>query len=179
MINYILPRRCFLGANISNVLVRNPFIGAILMSKQLSASKATQSVKAFCQDYMFYSCKWFWRQTVTDLIRPQRCTNWSGYLLSVYAQKAHFHIWITRMGSCIFKEYKNNKLNQRMTKPTKWHVRPAKTQISLGIHPVWSVFAVLMLKSLDTHWAHSKDSDQSGQMPRLIWVLAGCTCHFL
>ena len=27
-----------------------------------------------------------------------------------------------------------------MTKPTKWHVRPAKTQISLGIHPVWSVF---------------------------------------
>ena len=25
-----------------------------------------------------------------------------------------------------------------MTKPTKWHVRPAMTQISLGIHPVWS-----------------------------------------
>ena len=25
-----------------------------------------------------------------------------------------------------------------MTKPTKWHVHPAKTQISLGIRPVWS-----------------------------------------
>ena len=25
-----------------------------------------------------------------------------------------------------------------MTKPTKWHVRPAKTQISLCIRPVWS-----------------------------------------
>ena len=25
-----------------------------------------------------------------------------------------------------------------MTKPTKWPVCPAKTQISLGIHPVWS-----------------------------------------
>ena len=25
-----------------------------------------------------------------------------------------------------------------MTKPTKWHVRPAKTQISLGVRPVWS-----------------------------------------
>ena len=24
-----------------------------------------------------------------------------------------------------------------MTKPTKWHVRPAKTQVSLGIRPVW------------------------------------------
>ena len=34
------------------------------------------------------------------------------------------------------------KISQLMTKPTKWHVRPAKTQISLGIRPVWSVFAV-------------------------------------
>ena len=25
-----------------------------------------------------------------------------------------------------------------MTKSTKWHVRPVKTQISQGIHPVWS-----------------------------------------
>ena len=25
-----------------------------------------------------------------------------------------------------------------MTKPTKWHVGPAKTQISIGIRPVWS-----------------------------------------
>ena len=28
--------------------------------------------------------------------------------------------------------------SQCMTKPTKWHVCPAKTQISLGIHSVWS-----------------------------------------
>ena len=34
-------------------------------------------------------------------------------------------------------------LSQSMKKiPTKWHVCPAKTQISLGIHPVWPVFAV-------------------------------------
>ena len=25
-----------------------------------------------------------------------------------------------------------------MTIPTKWHVRPVKSQISLGIRPVWS-----------------------------------------
>ena len=30
------------------------------------------------------------------------------------------------------------KLSLNMTKPTKWHVRPAKTQISLAIRPVWS-----------------------------------------
>ena len=29
-------------------------------------------------------------------------------------------------------------LSRLMTQPTKWHVRPAKTQISLGIRPVWS-----------------------------------------
>ena len=34
-----------------------------------------------------------------------------------------------------------------MTKPTKWHVHPSKTQISLGICPVWSVFAVHMKKA--------------------------------
>ena len=34
-----------------------------------------------------------------------------------------------------------------MTKPTKCHVRPAKTQISLDIGPVWSVVAVRMKKA--------------------------------
>ena len=63
-----------------------------------------------------------------------------------------------------------------MTKPTKWHVYTAKTQISLGIHPVWSessLSAWRKLGSLATHWAHSEDSDQTGRMPKLIWVFAG------
>ena len=30
-----------------------------------------------------------------------------------------------------------------------------------------------------THWVHSEDSDQTGWMPRLIWVFAGHTCHFV
>ena len=29
-------------------------------------------------------------------------------------------------------------MSRRMTKPTKWHVRPAKTKINLSIRPVWS-----------------------------------------
>ena len=61
-----------------------------------------------------------------------------------------------------------------MTKSTKWHVRPAK--------PRWSE------SSLCTHWVakdprflhvDSKDSDLSGRMPRLIWVFAGLTSHFV
>ena len=69
-----------------------------------------------------------------------------------------------------------------MTKRTNWHLRPAKTQISLGIRPVWSessLSAWRKVGSLATHWAHSEESDQTGRMPRLIWVCAGCTDHFV
>ena len=61
-------------------------------------------------------------------------------------------------------------------------VHPAKTQISLDICLVWSEY------SLCTQWvakepsflhADSKDSDQTGQMPRLISVFAGCSYHFV
>ena len=67
-------------------------------------------------------------------------------------------------------------------KTNKMTLRPAKTQISLGIRPVWSE------SSLCTQWeakdpsflhADSEDSDQTGRMPRLIWVFAGHTCHFV
>ena len=59
---------------------------------------------------------------------------------------------------------------------------PAKTQISLGIRPVWSESSLLAWRkpgSLATHWAHSEDSDQTGWMPRLIWVFAGRTLILL
>ena len=61
-------------------------------------------------------------------------------------------------------------------------MRPAKTQISLDIRPVWSESSLSpwgKLESLATHWVHSEDSDQTGRMPKLIWVFAGCTCHFV
>ena len=63
---------------------------------------------------------------------------------------------------------------------TKWHVRPAKTQISLGIRPVWSessLSAWRNLGSLATHWAYG-GSDQTGWVPRLIGVFAGRTGHW-
>ena len=77
--------------------------------------------------------------------------------------------WSLHKPSC--RKYQMNRL---MTKPSKLHVRPPKTRISLGIHPVWtesSLSAWRKLGSLATHWAHSKDSVQMGRMPRLIWVL--------
>ena len=61
-------------------------------------------------------------------------------------------------------------------------VYPAKTQISLGIRPVWSESSLSTwrkLVSLATHWVHGEDSDQTGQMPRLIWVFTGRTLILL
>ena len=42
------------------------------------------------------------------------------------------------------------------------------------------VFTFRMKKAKDfTHWAYSEDFDQTGWMPRLIWVFAGRTGHFV
>ena len=72
-------------------------------------------------------------------------------------------------------------LSRLMTQPIKWPVRTAKTQIGLGIHESDQ-------SSLCTQWVpkdprflqtDSEVSDQTGWMPRLIWVFAGCTGHFV
>ena len=59
---------------------------------------------------------------------------------------------------------------------------PEKTQISLGICPVWSessLCAQLVAKNPRFLHADSEDSDQTGPMPRLIWVFAGRTLILL
>ena len=72
-------------------------------------------------------------------------------------------------------------MSRRMTKPAIWPVHPVKTQISLGTHPVWSESSLSAWRNigpLTTYWVPSKDSDQTGRMPRLIWVVSGRTGHF-
>ena len=65
-------------------------------------------------------------------------------------------------------------------KTNKMTVQPEKTQISLGIHPVWtesSLCAQWTAKDPSFLHKNSEDSDQTGRMPRLIWVFPGHTCH--
>ena len=67
-------------------------------------------------------------------------------------------------------------------KTNKMTVRPAKTQISLGIRPVWSessLCAQWVAKDPSFLHADSEDSVQTGWMPRLIWVFAGRTGYFV
>ena len=58
-------------------------------------------------------------------------------------------------------------------------VRLAKTQISLGIRPVWSESSLCaQCVAKDPSFLHAK-TDQTGRMPRLTWVFAGRTTILL
>ena len=71
----------------------------------------------------------------------------------------------------ILKWFKN-EYEPSHDKTNNLAVRPAKTQISLGIRPVWSessLSAERKVGSIATHWTHSEGSDQTGR----IWVFVG------
>ena len=83
-------------------------------------------------------------------------------------------------------EPRHDKTNKMAVRPAKTQIRPVwsesllcaqwVTRISLGIRPIWSESSLSTwrkLGSLATHWVHSEDSDQTGRMPRLIWVFTG------
>ena len=59
------------------------------------------------------------------------------------------------------------KMSRLMTKPTKWHMRPAKTQISLGIRLVWSE------SSLCAQWV-AKAQDFFMRTAKPLIRLGGC-----
>ena len=70
----------------------------------------------------------------------------------------------------------NTIFEPRHDKTNNVSVRPAKTQLSLGIRPVWSessLFAWRNLEPLATHWAHSEDwsdwANAQGDL-RLRWA---------
>ena len=101
--------------------------------------------------------------------------------MSAFPSDVHQTFILFLSGAILMRRIKQ-QMSRLMTKPTKWYVRPAKTLISLGTHPVWSessLSAWRNLGSLATHWAPSEDSDQIGRMPRLIWVFAGRTVILL
>ena len=110
-------------------------------------------------------------------VSPWTVNAWAGFwevqALSTYSQNTPFIMALNVHSMCWY--YVSN-VSQHMTKPTKLHVHPAKTQINVGIHPVWSE------SSLCTQWVAKdpsflhvdcKDSDQTGWIPRPIWVFTG------
>ena len=68
-------------------------------------------------------------------------------------------------------------MSRLVTKPTNWHVRPAKTQISLGIRPVWSessLCAQRVAKEPIFLHADSEDSDVGAQAEDTHFVGFSC-----
>ena len=71
----------------------------------------------------------------------------------------------------------NHHMSHLMTKLAKWSVRPAKTQISLGIHPVWSeslLCAQWVAKDQRCHHADNEDwsawASAAQADPSLRWM---------
>ena len=69
------------------------------------------------------------------------------------------------------------RVSHLMTKPTKWLC------VQRRLRSVWasaqSDHSLLYLHEESSHWVHREDTDQTGRMPRLIWVFAGCTATLL
>ena len=98
-----------------------------------------------------------------------------GVMLPCYIYNQLKHVYVLHLN-----------MSRLVTKPTMWlcaQRRLRSAQISLGIRPVWSEY------SLSAQWvakdpsflhADNEDSDdQTGRMPRLIWVFAGRTLTLL
>ena len=68
-----------------------------------------------------------------------------------------------------------------MTKPTKWPVCPAKSQISLGICQSDQGLCCPHEETLGSTLTieRTAKTDQTGRMPKLNRVFAGRTCHFI
>ena len=79
------------------------------------------------------------------------CISWTQYTW-VYCLYVHVYMYLGYLGPSLYE--------LRHDKTYKMAVRPAKTQISLGIRPVWSESSLSVWRSigsLATHWAHSED----------------------
>ena len=106
--------------------------------------------------------------------QQRRWSDWADAQADLSLRWAHTHFvgfvmsWLSCIRSWLlpFHLLWKEQMSRLMTKPTKWHVRPAKTQISL-----------CMKKWLSLQLP--EDSDPTGWMARLIWVLAGSKGHFV
>ena len=79
-------------------------------------------------------------------------------------------------------KYKSSFEPRHEKKNNIMSVRPAKTQISLGIRPIWSESSLCIqwvAKDPSFLSVDSKDSDQTRRMHGLIWVFAERTVHFV
>ena len=106
--------------------------------------------------------------------------------LSIPADQIRQYIWAGSSKNCTFHICEGwgetaKTIEPRHDKTIKVMVRPAKTQIGLASaqSDQSSLCAQWVAKGPSFLHADSEDSDQSGRMPRLIWVFGGRTLILL
>ena len=138
------------------------------IQKLQNLENLTEVSSTDCWWYMAI-CEWSFIIQINILMTDLLFLPWAGwiettdgYMLSYSRNWRTFPLFHT-----LHTQHTNrssNRVNRHMTKPTECHVRPAKTPISLGIHPVWSKSSLSTgrkVRSLATFKEHSEDSGQT------------------
>ena len=97
-----------------------------------------------------------------------------GCAMSLRGTKSTFYHKLAQMYLSKKCDTNRTHMSRNMTKLTKWHVRPAKTQISLGIRPVWSEYSLSAWRS--KAWVVSYPL--SAQRTKTVIRLVGYPCWF-
>ena len=86
-----------------------------------------------------------------------------------------------RSKQAYFAEKKNIHLSRLMTKSTKWLCAQRRLRSTWASTQSDQSSLCAQWVGKDPSFLHmdSKDSDQTGRMPRMTWVFAGRTCHFV
>ena len=105
------------------------------------------------------------------LIGPARYPGWSSLcrMLRTFCWLCHAQAHIL----CVICNNCGDNIEPRLDKTNEVAARPAKTQISLGIRPVWSESSLALNGQLRTQAFFMRTS------PTLIWVFAGRTVILL
>ena len=116
------------------------------------------------------------KRTAKTLIRLGRCPGWSESSLGAQSLCSFCHVTAHSLN--------NNPESAQWFQRTTNIIGTSKTfQNSLVTRATWFCKheweSWRKLEPLATHRAHSEDSDQTGRMPRLIWVFAGHTLPLL
>ena len=124
------------------------------------------------------------KRTAKTLIRLGECPGWSESSLVAQAILLVLSYWGSHvvLGTQTRRQWGETIIELPHDKTNKMSVRPAKTQISLGISQVWSetsLSAWRNLGSLTTHWAHSKDTDQTWADAQADLSLRWAHTHFV
>ena len=97
-------------------------------------------------------------------------------IISLYLTSLHVSDIVLMSPYCLPVSVCRN-LNQYLWKYEPWHDKTNK----MSVRPVWSVSLCAQWVAKGPRFLHadSEYSDQTGRMPRLIWVFTGCTLTLL